>query len=141
MCRQQLSISDIIHTMTTPPDTTPWSPLGSRPMKIIFIAGPYIGDGKIETIEANIRDAEGLRHCPGQRRHRLLLPASAHPPLWHQSPSRRDVLSRPGFSFPHPRRRRALHTQLAYLQWRQARAGLGHRQRIAVVLPGVTPRN
>ncbi|QQR52149.1 hypothetical protein IPG36_06285 [bacterium] len=31
----------------------PWAPLGSRPMKIVFIAGPYIGDGKIETIEAN----------------------------------------------------------------------------------------
>ncbi|MCL5010830.1 MAG: DUF4406 domain-containing protein [Patescibacteria group bacterium] len=27
-------------------------------MKIIFIAGPYIGDGKVETVEKNIRVAE-----------------------------------------------------------------------------------
>lgn len=27
-------------------------------MKIIFIAGPYFGDGKVETIENNIRQAE-----------------------------------------------------------------------------------
>jgi hypothetical protein len=29
-------------------------------MKIVFIAGPYIGDGRAETIEANIREAESF---------------------------------------------------------------------------------
>ena len=27
-------------------------------MKIVFVAGPYTGDGKVETIERNIREAE-----------------------------------------------------------------------------------
>ncbi len=31
---------------------------GKRDMKIVFIAGAYFGDGKKETIERNIREAE-----------------------------------------------------------------------------------
>jgi predicted methyltransferase MtxX (methanogen marker protein 4) len=35
-----------------------WARLTENPLKIVVIAGPYIGDGRLETIERNIREAE-----------------------------------------------------------------------------------
>lgn len=37
-------------------------------MKIVFIAGPYIGDGRLETIERNIRSAEEYAVALANRR-------------------------------------------------------------------------
>ena len=79
--------------MTTPPDTTPWSPLGSRPMKLVFIAGPYIGDGTTETIERNIREAESYAialanacigfFCPHLHTHHFGTKAQADETFYH----------------------------------------------------------
>lgn len=35
-----------------------WALLNQAPLNVVFIAGPYIGDGSIKAIEANVREAE-----------------------------------------------------------------------------------
>ena len=79
--------------MTAPTDQTPWLPLGSRPMKIVFIAGPYIGDGRVDTIEANIREAESYAialanagigfFCPHLHTHHFGTKARADETIYH----------------------------------------------------------
>ena len=53
-------------------------------MKIVFIAGPYTGDGTFEAIERNIREAE---------KYQIALANEPQPPRRRLYPLRTKVLS------------------------------------------------
>ncbi len=71
-----------------------WADLEAQPLKIVFIAGPYIGDGSVEAIEANIRDAEQYAvalanagigfFCPHLHTEHFGTKATAGEPFYHR---------------------------------------------------------
>jgi hypothetical protein len=78
--------------MSTPPQI-PWAPLGDKPIKIVFIAGPYIGDGTPAVIAANIKEAESYAvalanhgigfFCPHLHTHHFETKARAEETFYH----------------------------------------------------------
>jgi hypothetical protein len=70
-----------------------WARLTEKPLKIVFIAGPYIGDGRVETIERNIREAESYAvalanrgvgfFCPHLHTHHFGTKALAEESFYH----------------------------------------------------------
>jgi hypothetical protein len=76
------------------PIPSSWAHLSANPLKIVFIAGPYIGDGSIETIESNIREAEAYAialanhgigfFCPHLHTHHFGTKANADETFYHQ---------------------------------------------------------
>jgi len=71
-----------------------WALLDQEPLNIVFIAGPYIGDGTIEAIEANIREAETYAialananigfFCPHLHTEHFGIKAQANEPFYHR---------------------------------------------------------
>jgi hypothetical protein len=80
--------------VTTEQHVASWAHLEENPLKLVFIAGPYIGDGSVEAIEANIREAESYAvalanagigfFCPHLHTEHFGSKATADEPFYHR---------------------------------------------------------
>lgn len=106
-----------------------WALLDEAPLNIVFIAGPYFGDGREETIEANIREAEKYAvalanrgigfFCPHLHTQHFGIKAQAGEPFYHRLDFQHLVRSDAALFTPRWSSSSGAKREEAWAKWRQ----------------------